>query len=86
MLQILSIQDRVWIGLSDRANEGTWVWVNGERARVPAAVLWIVDQPDDFRNNEDCGEVIADNVRAYGTNDVHCSRPQIGLCEKRYTL
>ena len=84
MLQVLSIQNVcVWIGLNDKATDGTWVWVNGERARVPAAILWIAGQPDSLRN-EDCGEIIAVDRFGYGTNDVRCSRRRIALCEKRY--
>ena len=86
MLQVLSIRNLyVWIGLNDKATEGNWVWVNGERAVVSAAVLWFAGQPDNYIN-EDCGEIIPDNLYAYGTNDARCSRLRIGVCEKRYTL
>ena len=87
MLQVLSIQNLyVWIGLNDKATEGNWVWVNGERAVVPAAVLWLGGQPDNAGGHEDCGEIIPSNTFAYGTNDISCSTLRIGLCEKRYTL
>jgi hypothetical protein len=35
-------QDYLWIGLSDNANEGTWVWTNGSTASFSR---WLVGQP-----------------------------------------
>ena len=49
----------VWIGLNDKETVGNWIWVNGERAAVPAAVLWIAGQPNRFGENEDRGEIPA---------------------------
>ena len=74
----------VWIGLNDKATEGRWVWINGERARVPAAVMWIAGYPDS-NGNEDCGEILAENSSGYGANDAPCSFNRIDLCEKRYS-
>ena len=84
MLQVLSLQsDRVWNGLY-KINPTEWAWVNGERARVPVVLLWIVDRPDDAGGN--CGEIAAWDSWAYGTNDTPCSLNRIALCEKRYNL
>ena len=85
LLQLFSIRNMpVWIGLNDKAIEGRWVWINGERAVVPAAVMWQTGQPDNAQ--EDCAEIIADNRFSYGTNDATCSLNRVGLCEKEYTL
>ena len=35
-------QDYLWIGLSDTANEGTWVWTNGNNASYSR---WLLGQP-----------------------------------------
>lgn len=53
------------IGLSDRATERTFVWVDGSK---PGYTRWAMFQPDDFWFNEDC--VV---IRRDGTwNDVAC--------------
>ena len=45
-----------WIGLNDIERENTWVWENGERL-LRSNAHWSRDQPDNFRNLEDCAEV-----------------------------
>ena len=87
LLQILSLQNvNVWIGLNDKETEGTWVWVNEERAMVPANVLWTVNQLDNAGGHEDWGEIRARNEWGYGTNDFPRNSVQLGLCEKRSTF
>ncbi|MEL6616011.1 MAG: C-type lectin domain-containing protein, partial [Bacteroidota bacterium] len=62
-----------WIGLNDRASEGTFVWIDG----TPVAYTnWGGIQPDNF-NNEDCGMILGvftTNVGAAGQwNDAMCT-------------
>ena len=86
MLRILSIRaTSVWIGLNDKQTEGTFVWVNGDTAVVPGAVLWRSGEPNDRNGSEDCGEVVARSGWGYGTNDLLCSKSRVAVCEKRYT-
>ena len=73
----------IWIGLSDKRSEGRWYWVNGERT-VRSAVLWAQGQPDNTRNNEDCGAIRTRNRQGFGTNDDRCSKSHLALCEKQY--
>ena len=73
----------MWIGLNDERTEGDWYWVNGKRA-VTSAVLWARNQPDNARNNEDCGEIVRNNDYGFGTNDERCSRRSYALCEKQF--
>ncbi|MEM6327531.1 MAG: lectin-like protein [Bacteroidota bacterium] len=62
-----------WIGLNDRAAEGTFAWIDG----TPVGYTnWGGNQPDNF-NNEDCGMmlgVVTANVGAAGQwNDADCT-------------
>ena len=74
----------IWIGLNDKDNEAIWKWVNGERARVSTAILWIDTQPDNHENAEDCAGILATNEHGFGTNDFPCGSSYIALCEKKY--
>ena len=69
----------LWIGASDTATEGSFVWVNG--LIVTNDVMhWGLGQPDDYNNNEDCahagggGKILA--------NDRPCSHSLLAICEK----
>jgi hypothetical protein len=42
-----------WIGMNDRAREGTWVWSSGTRVRFTA---WQDTQPDDWKGFDPLGE------------------------------
>ena len=42
-----------WIGMNDRAREGTWVWSSGTRVTFTA---WQVTQPDDWKGFDPLGE------------------------------
>lgn len=41
--------DRVWIGLSDAANHGQWLWITGEPLKY---TNWAKRQPDNLRGNQ----------------------------------
>jgi Ca2+-binding RTX toxin-like protein len=45
--------ERLWIGYTDSASEGTFRWANGESTSY---TNWIFAQPDDFGGAEDCAE------------------------------
>ena len=42
-------QDYIWIGGSDVASEGTWIWLNGERASS-SELIWDGGQPQNLRS------------------------------------
>lgn len=64
----------MWIGLSDRAREGAWVWDDGS---TQGRSLWASGQPDNAGSAEDCAHIY-DN---YDLNDNRCSAQMEALCE-----
>ena len=84
ILKALSVTaGKIWIGLNDTNEEGTWVWVNGERS-VNAAVCWSEGQPSNSGGAENCAEILTASGGGFGTNDIACSNSLVGLCEKQY--
>jgi len=77
--------DFYWIGLSDRENEGQWVWSDMSPNDY---TNWYPGEPNDHKhdhNGEDCGMLYANELRTGGTgkwNDVPCSRLYFPLCAK----
>jgi len=73
--------DEVWIGLSDLASEGTYVWPDGTVQRTPAGDVtyggWIPGRPDTAA--EHCVEM--DRGAAGAWEDVDCSQSQNAICE-----
>jgi hypothetical protein len=64
-----------WLGATDAANEGTWLWVDG----TPAGFTdWALFQPDNFLLNEDCAQQAADG----SWNDQDCSGAAAFVCER----
>ena len=70
----------VWIGLTDAASEGTWVWMDGSPVVYS---LWHAGQPDNYGSDEDCAvfwygfewnDVPCD---MYGTAGYVCSRQDV---------
>uniref|UniRef100_A0A673Y588 C-type lectin domain-containing protein n=1 Tax=Salmo trutta TaxID=8032 RepID=A0A673Y588_SALTR len=46
-----------WIGLNDIAAEGVWEWTDGSTF-LPFLAYWKPGNPDNWEDNEDCGEVV----------------------------
>ena len=75
-----------WIGLSDSASEGTWRWLNGNRANPDDGSLWLPGTPrtGSSGNDRDCA------IAFFGPGlfeeffvwDVPCSEIGRALCEK----
>ncbi|MCA9651149.1 MAG: hypothetical protein H6712_19015 [Myxococcales bacterium] len=66
----------LWIGASDVATEGAFVWVDGSPL---GWTHWFIDQPDDFLGLEDCVEMREDF--AYAWNDYPCDQALGWVCE-----
>jgi len=65
---------RMWIGLSDTAEEGNWSWTSGSGLEYAA---WAPDEPNNY-NEEHCVELHAD---AWKWNDLECSTKLPSVCE-----
>jgi len=72
------IEDNVWIGATDQAEEGTFRWAGG----APLAYVgWARNQPNDLQGNEDCSELRPFDER---WSDVACAGDvtRRALCER----
>ncbi len=66
--------DRVWVGMTDTAAEGSWNWVDADAVSGG----WLPGEPNDADGNEDCGEW---QPSTGGFNDMPCEHRQPALCE-----
>ncbi len=73
----ISHQSRFFVGLSDRAQEGSWSWVSGEALSY---TNWATDEPNNF-GNEDCGELTVSGGSRGHWNDVGCGVWRAFVCE-----
>ncbi|XP_058638472.1 hepatic lectin-like isoform X2 [Onychostoma macrolepis] len=71
--------ERVWIGLSDREQEGNMKWVNNSPLKQG---FWFNGEPNDQAGNEDCIELMPSNPILNNWNDLPCSEKRKGFCEK----
>lgn len=69
-----------WLGMSDVAEEGHWVWVDGSDAIVGGNVIgfngWALGQPEG--GSENCGEM--DSTKS-GWADTSCGALQPSICQ-----
>ena len=65
----------IWLGGSDIADEGVWIWnSNGEGINMDQ--FWMINQPDNFTVSEDCIE-----ITGVGFNDSRCAKIVSFVCE-----
>jgi len=69
------IEAVVFIGLSDEAVEGTFVWVDGT---APAFTAWGMGEPNNALDGEDCGQLA---VATAAWNDIACATAGAFVCE-----
>ncbi|XP_053713272.1 CD209 antigen-like protein E isoform X2 [Synchiropus splendidus] len=67
-----------WIGLSQRQDNGQWVWVDGTPLNIS---FWSLGEPNDVDGKENCTEI---NNRPVGKswNDADCQIEKFWICEK----
>ncbi|XP_042573193.1 CD209 antigen-like protein E [Cyprinus carpio] len=74
------IKERVWIGLSDRENEGIMKWVDNSPLKQG---FWATGQPDNYQErNEDCIELMPSDAVLENWDDRPCLENKRGICEK----
>ncbi|XP_077970568.1 alpha-N-acetylgalactosamine-specific lectin-like [Styela clava] len=71
--------ENTWVGLDDIEHEGRFVWADG-LISTRENTDWTAGQPDDYGENEDCGEFNRD--QNWKLNDFRCSERQYYICEK----
>ena len=64
-----------WIGLTDRAQEGSFVWFNNQ---PPTYTNWNPGEPNDAGGGEDCAHIWSTTPR---WNDIPCGQTMGVLCE-----
>ncbi|XP_054461262.1 CD209 antigen-like protein E [Anoplopoma fimbria] len=69
-----------WVGMSDREEEGTWIWVDGTPVNRDR-LNWARGQPDDSLGGEDCGD-LRTMIDFIGLNDYNCSARAQWICEQ----
>ena len=70
-----------WIGANDKDIEDDWVW-DSEKSKLLFSD-WLVGEPDNAQNNEDCGMLKwYNNNSLYKWNDEPCSNFNLYICEK----
>uniref|UniRef100_A0A668S743 C-type lectin domain-containing protein n=1 Tax=Oreochromis aureus TaxID=47969 RepID=A0A668S743_OREAU len=75
-------QDKFWFGLTDSAEEGRWLWVDG------SLIYWGYNEPDDWKGDypdgEDCGRmgVKGETSDLNSWFDASCNVAHRSICEK----
>jgi hypothetical protein len=70
----------LWIGLSDRAVEGDFRWIDGSALDFTD---WDLFEPNDANGSEDCVELRVDGTGfADGWNDQDCAEERDSICER----
>ncbi|XP_023250607.1 CD209 antigen-like protein E [Seriola lalandi dorsalis] len=80
-LQKMDNRDKFWIGLTDSAVEGEWLWVDGSQLSKSLS-FWFWQEPDNWRLENPDGEDCARMGEGWWW-DKSCKAPQKSICEKQ---
>ncbi|XP_022258394.1 uncharacterized protein LOC111089711 [Limulus polyphemus] len=78
-----------WIGISDKQQEGVWVFEDGTLATyefMTSNNIWATNKPDNYTPQQDCaviGSTIAGKIRPL-LNDEDCSKTERFVCETHF--
>ncbi|XP_036789845.1 C-type lectin domain family 4 member E-like isoform X1 [Oncorhynchus mykiss] len=81
---LFNLKKRVWIGLTDSVNEGTWKWVDGTPLTTR---YWYDPQPDNGggyaeHGEEHCAEINKVHHHLKAWNDLSCDKKIYFICEQ----
>ena len=78
----LSGSTNAWVGMDDLAEEGVYLWQEDNQTLTEKVRLevFVTDNPNNFRGNEDCVEYRSDKS---ALNDSKCGSLYPALCESR---
>ncbi|KPP79615.1 macrophage mannose receptor 1-like, partial [Scleropages formosus] len=90
LMSILDIHERTWlrtqlgsniywIGLNDIVSEGVWEWSDGS-VYYPYLSYWKSGQPDNWDDNEDCGQAQGESNGQW--NDEPCNTRRRYICKR----
>ena len=68
---------RSWVGITERANEGVWLYLNDTTAEEDD-LLWGSGEPNNFGTDEDCADIQGD----HSLNDGDCNEELQAICQK----
>jgi hypothetical protein len=74
------ISDTSWLGGTDAASEGTWVWSNGDPF---VYTNWNTGEPNNTNGNENCNTMYGAATGLLGLwNDANCATVYPYVCER----
>ncbi|XP_054471972.1 CD209 antigen-like protein E isoform X4 [Anoplopoma fimbria] len=79
------IRKLTWIGLSDRDNEGTWIWIDG--TPLSDTVKYWNEPPNNGGGHpqsgeQDCVQIVVRRNPRGNWNDLRCDKSRQWICEK----
>lgn len=73
----------VWIGLTDKETEGTFVWESGRQLSAEVAAHWNAGEPNDDNDAGDQDCVSMYSQMSDGMADRQCHNEMAYICQRR---
>uniref|UniRef100_A0A672HW07 CD209 antigen-like protein E n=1 Tax=Salarias fasciatus TaxID=181472 RepID=A0A672HW07_SALFA len=73
------LSKKMWFGLTDRTQDGTWRWVDGSPLNTS---YWFPGEPNNLGEMEDCAEIHS-SAEGNNWNDLLCDSQNHWICEKK---
>ena len=84
LMRALELNAWYWVGLNDKAQEGNFVWLNGNHQPSNDNSIWWPNDPNNY-DGADCGAMtfVPGEDNCYRLVDSPCSHLHQGICEIR---